>query len=111
MGHYANECPNNSSSNPPIDKSSNTEQKRSGQQGFSFTQHEYNFTSTAHTLNSSWVLLDTQSSCDIFKNENLLENVQSCEGAGLKLVSNGNGVLETKMKGTVKGYGHVWYHP
>ena len=29
----------------------------------------------------------------------------------MKLVSNGNGVLETKMKGTVKGYGHVCYHP
>ena len=55
--------------------------------------------------------MDTQSSCDIVKNETLLETIESDEGAGLKLVSDGNGVFESNMKGTVKGYGQVWYHP
>ena len=61
------------------------------------------------TLN--WVLLDTQSSCDIFNNSDMLKNIHQEPGPGLKLHSNGNGLIETNMMGVVKGYGKVWYHP
>ena len=56
-------------------------------------------------------MLDTQSSCDIFNNEKLLENIKEEEGAGLKIYSNGNGEIQTNIMGVVRGYGKVWYHP
>ena len=68
-------------------------------------------TLTNHSLNPAWVLLDTQSSCDIFNNSDLLEDIKDKEGRGLRLHSNGNGLLETNLQRTVKGYGKVWYHP
>ena len=68
-------------------------------------------TLTNHSLNPSWVLLDTQSSCDIFNNSDLLEDIKVEKGQGLRLYSNGNGLIESNQQGTVKEYGKVWYHP
>ena len=41
----------------------------------------------------------------------MLKNIHQEPGPGLKLHSNGNGLIETNMMGVVKGYGKVWYHP
>jgi len=59
-------------------------------------------------LDKNWVLLDTQSNCDIFKNSELLQNVREYEGqGGLTLHSNG-GTLKANMIGDIPGYGTVW---
>ena len=68
-------------------------------------------TLTNHSLNPAWVLLDTQSSCDIFNNSELLVDIKVEKGQGLQLHSNGTGLIETNQQGTVQGYGKVWYLP
>ena len=113
MGHYANDCPNHQDTKTQQHNTSQSgnNNKDKGGDGFSFTQIEYNLTQHEHSLNPLWVLLDTQSSCDIFRNSDLLENIKVEPGPGLRLHSNGSGLIETNLMGVVKGYGKVWYHP
>ena len=62
------------------------------------------------TLEPTWVLLDSQSNCDIFNNASLLTNIRTVPGRGLQIKSNGDGCMSTNRMGTVPGYGDVWYH-
>ena len=109
VGHYANDCPSQHTSNNVTNPPQQIE--NGNKQGFSFMQCSFNMIRAKHQLNASWVLLDTQSSCDIFNNERLLEDIQEKKGKGLTLYSNGDGTIRTNMVGTVVGYGEVWYHP
>ena len=104
MGHYGNDC--------PLQQTKfKVNNHHKATKGFSFTQYEYSLGHAECFLNPNWVLPDTQSSCDIFNNSDMLENIHQEPGPGLKLHSNGNGLIETNMMGVVKGYGKVWYHP
>ena len=62
------------------------------------------------SIKPSWILLDTQSSCDIFKNREFLQNIHTKTDGGLILKSNGNDDIRTCEVGTIEGYGEVWYH-
>ena len=53
-----------------------------------------------------WVLLDSESTTDIFCDRDLLYNVRRVDEI-MKLDTNG-GVLTSDMKGTLKNYGDVW---
>ena len=60
-------------------------------------------------LPPEWILLDNQSTVDVFTNRRLLKNIRS---------SNNNmfihctaGVAKTNLIGDLPGYGTVWYHP
>ena len=58
-------------------------------------------------LKSNWVLLDSQSNCDIFCNPQLLKNIRPVnDDAKLRLVSNG-GELITNQIGDIPNYGTV----
>ena len=67
--------------------------------------------SRLHGLRKDWVLLHTQSNCDIFNNPTLLQNIREEPGPGLVLHSNGQGKIMTNKVGDVKGYGKVWFSP
>ena len=56
------------------------------------------------------VLLDSQSTADIFNNIELLINVRYEPKYRLVLRTNGGG-LTTQWRGELPGYGLVWYHP
>ena len=58
---------------------------------------------------NSWLLLDNQSSTDIFKNASVLSNIQEVDST-LVLHTSG-GTVRTNKMGTYQGYGDVWYHP
>jgi len=58
---------------------------------------------------SSWILLDSQSTVDVFCNSRLLSNIREAKRQ-LVLHCNAGTVLVT-MTGDLKGYGTVWYHP
>ena len=105
LGHYANDCPNS------INDAKNVS-KNSGENGFSFVQHNLNLTQMkGKKLDLKWVLLDTQSSCNIFNNADLLYDIKTEPGTGLNLHSNRDGFIETNMTGVVRGYKKVWSHP
>ena len=72
-------------------------------EGFCMTQYEMTLTQLKAQLKPAWVLLDTQSSCNIFNNQDLLENIVHNAKPSLKLYSNGYGFIETNMKGNIRG--------
>ena len=63
----------------------------------------------AHSIPSSWILLDSCSNVDVFNNGNMLCNVHKVSN---NLRINGHtGTSVTNMQGTLAGYGEVWYDP
>jgi len=58
---------------------------------------------------SSWILLDSQSTVDVFSNLKLLSNIRDAK-CSLTLYCNARKAIITK-KGDLKGYDTVWSHP
>jgi len=131
-GHYSNKCPErnvmmlqDSNSRAPDNHGNGNEFRSSNPDvtnddydsedglGFGFLQVNYSLLQSGSRydgLNENWVLLDTQSNCDIFRNKKLLKNIRNHEGPGLLLQSNG-GEMRTQAVGDVDGYGTVWFSP
>ena len=57
----------------------------------------------------SWVLLDIESTTDIFREYNYLTNIKKVP-IKLKFMTN-EGLLTTNQQGNLKNYGKIWYHP
>jgi hypothetical protein len=64
--------------------------------------------STAH-VPKDWILLDNQSTVDVFNNDKLLRNIRKSD-TSMDIHCNA-GVTSTDMVGDLPGYGKVWYHP
>jgi hypothetical protein len=62
-----------------------------------------------HTIPDSWILLDSQSTIDLFCNKRLLQNVRATEKT-VRIHCNA-GITTTNQQGELPGYGVVWYHP
>ena len=58
---------------------------------------------------ATWILLDNQSTVDIFQNGLLLKNIRESR-TSMRIHCNA-GVTTTKQIGDLPGYGVVWYHP
>jgi hypothetical protein len=56
-----------------------------------------------------WVLLDSQSTTDAYSNPDLLTDIHEVRGSLTIHTQTGKAV--TKLKGTVAGYGEVWFCP
>jgi hypothetical protein len=57
----------------------------------------------------NWVLLDSQSTTDAFSNPDLLTDIHEVRGSLTIHTQAGKAV--TKLRGTVPGYGEVWFCP
>ena len=56
---------------------------------------------------ANWILLDSQSTVDVFSNQALLQDIKTTSNT-LRIRSTG-GVSVTNQQGTLPGYGTVWY--
>ena len=74
--------------------------------GFSFMQST---TKKQQTVPHTWVLLDNQSTVDVFCNSQLLINTWKA-ATSLDIHCN-SGSTTTDMEDDLPGYGTVWYHP
>ena len=66
-------------------------------------------TETAPHVPATWILLDNQSTIDVFCNKSLLRNVRTTDKQ-MDIHCNA-GVTSTNLVGDLPGYGTVWYHP
>ena len=57
----------------------------------------------------TWILLDSQSTVDVFHNKKLLQNIRD-SGRSMAIHCTA-GVTTTRLVGDLPGYGKVWYHP
>jgi Zinc knuckle len=113
-GHYANECPNDKESGTTMLMNGNEMEEPSSHIQFQFLQHsnEYVFhkqNNYHHSIPKTWILLDNQSTIDVFSNPQLLQNIHEVKHH-LDIHCNA-GITSTNLKGDLPGYGTVWYHP
>ena len=118
-GHFQAECPLDATADTPTNRVPRTDQPRrnnntsggTGQEvsspstGISLNQHY----DTDSNLNPDWILLDSESTHNIFHNKKYLENVgPTTDGECLRLISSG-GTLDTHQKGDF-GSISVWHN-
>jgi hypothetical protein len=61
------------------------------------------------TIPPTWLLLDNQSTVDVFANGNMLKDIHQVDDE-MVIASNGGSNVTSEM-GTLPGYGLVWYDP
>jgi hypothetical protein len=126
MGHYASECPDlaaeRAAANVNEGTLSGATLLTAGITDGDFDEHEGHFQFLQSNGNGitcqigqdgrlprTWILLDNQSTVDVFYNRDLLTNIR--EGTSSMDIHCNAGVASTNLEGELAGYGTVWYHP
>ena len=99
-GHFADQC-------TVINQDAGGQEGNHRTDGFSFSQVEKN--AREFIIPKSWVLLDNQSTVDVFHNRDLLRNIRRV-GSRMYIHCNA-GTQWTDQQGDLPGYGPVWYCP
>jgi Reverse transcriptase (RNA-dependent DNA polymerase) len=109
FGHYANKCTTDTSTDQTTDSHT---MLINGHQSDEFQGHnafQFHQSVQGGSIPSSWILLDSQSTIDVFSNKDLLCNVRTVD---TKMFIHCNaGVATTTQMGDLPNYGAVWYHP
>ena len=123
-GHYANECPERNAAT--MTDGSTKPQTGAMLLNAAIANGEFNVP-TVHfqfvnatngiacqignngKLPINWILLDNQSTVDVFCNGDLLTNIRE-DSKSMDIHCNA-GVVSTNLIGDLAGYGTVWYHP
>jgi len=112
MGHYSNEC------TPAKIEDAEEGKQFLNSMGFGDLdeedeEEEFLFYTnpckhSSNIVSQNWVVLDNQSTIDVFQNKNLLTNIRD-SGKMLKIHCN-VGVATTSLVGYLPGYGEVWFY-
>ena len=128
MGHTYYKCPNDNTSSNSLrgnnNNASNFFQSKMSEEevhdendddkefsSVSFTQMGYAMAQSRTRYNgvkATWILLDTQSNCDIFRNPEYLTNIKKHDKKELTILSNG-GSMTVNKTGYLRNYGEVWF--
>jgi hypothetical protein len=115
-GHFASECPAPTPSTPPEETAEQllmdgVENDEFDDTEFVFHQlDESQYESERKHIPSTWILLDNQSTVDVFANRDLMRNIHTTTRS--MTIRCNAGVTQTNMIGRVEGYpGEVWYNP
>ena len=105
-GHYANspECPNYKGGNH---SSGNDDKAPPGGDGVNVLM--FSFYQVNGSIPKTWILLDSQSTVDIFCNQQLFKNIRKAAD-GMRIHCNAGSRL-TNYVGDLPGYGTIWYDP
>jgi hypothetical protein len=119
-GHYPPDC----------DQDQQQQQRQTGEQMLTAGMANGEFDDTAHVsfqfhqsskaeitlktsdngqVPNSWILLDNQSTVNVFHNGDLLDNIRQANGF-MDIHCNA-AVTSTNLVGDLPGYGEVWYNP
>jgi hypothetical protein len=113
-GHFADEC-----DNEQVEQQTREQMLMAGDKNGEFDNEDgYIFhqesevakkIKTGGRVPESWILLDNQSTVDMFHNGKLLDTIRPRKGY-MDIHCNA-AVTSTNLVGDLQGYGKVWYHP
>lgn len=108
FGHFKDECDQVSKNESGKDESSN---QQDGEAAATNVTYSVAMASAGEKqpIPDTWILLDSQSTVDLFKNKELLMNIRKADGT--LVVHSTAGVSTTNLVGDFPGYGEVWYYP
>ena len=109
MGHYTNtpECPNYKQNSNKSNESNENNNKGTPQGGDGVNTLMFMFSQSGKKIPDNWILLDSQSTVDIFCNPRLVENIWRVKDR-MKIQCNA-GTRVTNLVGDLTGYGPVWF--
>ena len=109
MGHYANspECPNFKSNTNKNKESCNATSKATPQGRVGVNALMFTFSQSGKRIPKEWILLDSQSTVDIFCNPSLVVNIRRVQDR-MKIQCNA-GTRVTNLVGDLPGYGPMWF--
>jgi hypothetical protein len=122
LGHYSSDCPKPRKQTGEQLLTAGIESGEfHGNDNFAFVNDGNGLSSNSRsdgvTLNggqgripNTWILLDNQSTVDVFHNALLLKQIRASNNGHMDIHCNA-GVTSTNLVGNLPGYGTVWCHP